>query len=230
MLALLRWPLGIVDVTFKPALGVPAAARRAAALGFDHLDVTSAWDGDEATLAVPVGVRMVTFGEAGDLARQAAGEAPAWPTPKAGWYYPLPPAGPRAFDDTVAALRACPGATAKAWPGSACEGDDALQALLDAVPDLRLCLDVGHVVYWGGDPFRFLDRAAQVHLRETAPGRMNLSAGAGTLDYRELLRALDRCSFDGPLSIEYFDHPQSGWGAEDPEGLAVELAAHLRAL
>lgn len=228
----LQWPLGVLDVVFKPVLPVPDAARRASVLGFDHLDVTSAWDGDPASLAVPIGVRMVSTGATGDMARQAVGgtAAPDWPAPKAGWYYALPPAGPTAFDDAVAALRACPGATAKAWPGSACGDDEALTALLAAVPGLRLCLDVGHVVYWGGDPFQFLRHAEQVHLREAAPGRMNLCAGAGALDHRELLRALDRLRYSGRFSIAYFDHPQFGWGTEDPEGLAVEFAAFLRSL
>ena len=48
----MRYPLGIVDLAFRP--DPPAAsARRAAELGFDHIDVVT--EVDPTSLALPVG-------------------------------------------------------------------------------------------------------------------------------------------------------------------------------
>ncbi len=51
-----RYPLGVTKVTFGLATPVEIVASRAAALGFDHLDVgLNQLEGcDEATLAIPI--------------------------------------------------------------------------------------------------------------------------------------------------------------------------------
>lgn len=80
------------------------------------------------------------------------------------------------------------------------------QRLLDAVPELKVAYDPSHFVMQGIPlpQTRFaLDRAAHVHLRDAAPGKMQEACGRGTVDFDWLLDALAGRHYQGHFSIEY---------------------------
>src|SRR3954451_23708261 len=99
-----RRGIGVVHIVFAPD-PAPLAAERAAALGFDHIDVTATVTDD---LVLPVGDRI----------------APA--TPKSGCSTPAPPrpgdeaAAAALWDRAVAAYRRAPGMLLEPWGGSIC--------------------------------------------------------------------------------------------------------------
>src|SRR5437899_12116168 len=76
---------------------VTDAARLAAELGFEHIDVDAGWDGE---LALPVGDRM------------------AHPSPRPGCSVPAPPAAEGMWDRAVAASRRTPRLPPDPCPGS----------------------------------------------------------------------------------------------------------------
>src|SRR3954451_10098522 len=99
--------LGVVDVVFAPD-SVVVAASRAAALGFDHIDVAADVDVDAMELAVGIGDRVAL-------------------RPLPGCSTPAPPRtgttdGDDAFwDRAVAAYRRCPGLRVEPWGNSICD-------------------------------------------------------------------------------------------------------------
>ena len=202
----MRYPLGVVDVVFAP-LDLPAAAERAADLGFDHIDVPLAWEGP---LALPVGDRI------------------AFPSPRPGGSTPAPPEGEGMWERAVAAYRRAPGCRVEPWPGSIVSSVEAVRALLDEVPGLRLLVDTGHVACWGEDPCELLAWADHVQLRQARRGEAQTLDG--DVDFAAVLRRLDELGYSGLLSVEYFDLPEQGWPLDDPVGHAVALADEVRAL
>ena len=113
--------------------------------------------------------------------------------------------------------------------GSAVVGDnDAVRAMLEAVPGLRLTLDVGHVTAWGGDPIELLAFADHVQLRQARVGA--IQSRSGSVDFAGILDTLASLDYAGRLSVEYFDLPERGWGFDDPRGAALETAREIRAL
>jgi sugar phosphate isomerase/epimerase len=199
------YPLGVVDIVFAP-LDVPAAAQRAADLGFDHLDVPLDWEG---SLAVPVGDRI------------------AFPSARPGGSTPAPPKGEGMWDRAVGAFRRAPGSRIEPWPGSIVDSVEAVRAFLDEVPGLRLLVDTGHVACWGEDPVELLEWADHVQLRQAREGVPQ--ALDGDVDFAAVLRRLDDLGYEGRLSIEYFDLPDFGWPLDDPVAHAVALAEEVRA-
>ena len=125
----MRWPLGVVFIVYG-GLPIEAAAQRAREHGFAHIDALADAPDD---LSLPVGDRFSMIPRTGCSAGPAA-------------------AGKRSWEQTVADFRAVPGARVEPWHGSVTSSNEAVLALLEAVPGLRLNLDVGHVVGWGGDP------------------------------------------------------------------------------
>jgi hypothetical protein len=207
-----RWPVGVVDVVFGSD-PVEIAAARAAALGFDHIDVVASWPGDIAALPLPVGDRI------------------ALPSPRAGCSHPAPPAGEGMWDRAVAAYRRCPGIRVEPWGGSICGSIEATLALLDAVPGARLLVDVGHVVAWGEDPVALLPWADHIQLRQARAGDVQVHPDdGGDVDVAGILAALRDLDYGGLLSIEYFDLPDWGWRNPDPVGCALAMAGTVRAL
>jgi sugar phosphate isomerase/epimerase len=106
-----------------------------------------------------------------------------------------------------------------------------IEALVEAVPGLRLTVDTGHVATWGEDPVAVLRHADHVQLRQAAKDDPQRHADDdGDVDFAAVLAELDRLDYQGQVSIEYFDLADMGWPLDDPVGHCVALAAHVRAL
>lgn len=210
-----RRAIGVVHVAFAPD-PVTVAASRAAALGFDHIDVPASVTD---ALVLPVGDRIAAT------------------SPKQGCSTPAPtrPADPQAadalWDRAVAAYRRTPSMRMEPWGGSICDSIDRIRAMLDAVPGLRLLVDTGHVAGWGEDPLELLPYAGHVQLRQAVKGTVQRHPDeGGDVDFAAVLRRLDALDYRGLLSVEYFDLPDYGWPLDDPVGHCVALAAHVRSL
>ena len=210
-----RRGIGVVHVAFAPD-PVTVAAQRAAALGFDHIDVLATVTDD---LALPIGDRI----------------APT--SPQDGCSTPAPPRPPddgdadRLWDRAVAAYRRAPGMLLEPWGGSICNSIERVRAMLDAVPGLRLLVDTGHVAGWGEDPAELLPWAAHVQLRQACKGQIQRHPDdGGDVDFAAIIGRLDELDYRGLMSVEYFDLPDYGWPLDDPVGHAVALAAHVRSL
>ena len=211
----MRRAIGVVHVAFRPA-SVTDAARRAASLGFDHIDVPVTFDGDA---ALPIGDRI------------------AAESPRAGCSTPAPacPASDRdadaLWDRVVAAYRRTPTALMEPWGGSICDTIERIKAMLEAVPGLRLLVDTGHVAGWGEDPVELLPFAGHVQLRQAVRGQVQRHPDdGGDVDFGAVVRRLEALDYPGLMSVEYFDLPEYGWPLDDPVGHCVALAAHVRSL
>ncbi len=83
--------------------------------------------------------------------------------------------------------------------------------LLDVLPELALAYDPSHFVMQGiptRDTGWLLDHARHVHLRDAAPGRMQVPFGQGEVDFDWLLGALEEHGYAGHLAIEYLDNDE----------------------
>ena len=207
--------LGVARVVFGLDTPIQVAADRAAALGWDHLDITvGALDSaEEASLALPVGDRY-----SGEVA--LPGCTVRTPRRDVAW------------EDAVAFLRSTPGIRCEPSPFSVLHSVAATREMCRAVPGLRITLDTGHVAAWGEDPVELLDLAGHVQLRQAAPGlpQLHVDDARGVVDFGRVLRRLDELDFDGLISVEYFDLPELGWPLDDPVGYCVDLAHYVRAL
>jgi sugar phosphate isomerase/epimerase len=214
-----RDTIGIVAVAFGP-IDVAGACALAADLGFDHVDAAvggiEALSSEElAALPVPIGDRIGGFEMHPDSTCMALPER----------------RGEDTFDQTVARFRQQPGARLEPGPRTAADRVERVEAIVAAVPGLRLTLDTGHVAAWGEDPVQLLRHADHVQLRQAAEGRPQLHADeGGDVDFAAVITELHRLDYRGLLSIEYFDLPDYGWPLDDPVGHAVALAAHVRPL
>jgi sugar phosphate isomerase/epimerase len=207
-----RFPLGIVDLAFRPD-PPEVSARRAAELGFEHIDVLV--DVDAGSLALPVGCPT------------------AFPKPRPGWCStPAPRTGPDMWDRTVRWFRAAPGAILEPHAGATVCSAETVRAMQAEVLVLRLLVDTGHVADWGGDPLELLEHADHVQLRQGRPGstQLHVDDPTGVVDFGAVLARLDALDYRGRLSIEYFDLPEYGWPLANPLAWAGDLARHVRAL
>jgi sugar phosphate isomerase/epimerase len=125
-----------------------------------------------------------------------------------------------------------PGARLEPGPRSVADSIEKVEAILDAVPGLRLTVDTGHVATWGEDPVRLLRHAAHVQLRQAAPGKPQLHPddGDGVVDFAAVFAELERLGYAGLMSVEYFDLPDMRMPLDDPVGHAVALRDHVRPL
>ena len=209
-------PIGIVAVAFGDG-DLHEHATRAAELGFDHIDAhIDAIDAlDDTALPIPIADRISGF----DVADGCTALAP------------FERRDEDKFDETVARFRAHPGARLEPGPGTSARSIEKVEALVAAVPGLRLTLDTGHVATWGEDPVALLRHADHVQFRQAARRQPQRHPDeGGDVDFRAVLAELDRLDYRGSISIEYFDLPEMGWGLDDPVGYSVALAAHVRAL
>ena len=215
----MKHSIGIVAVAFGP-LDVAGASQRAAELGFDHLDATAdAVDalssGALAALPAPIGDRISGF-EVRDGCTAMA---------------PIERRSEDRFDEAVAVLREHPGVRIEPGPGTVANRVERIEALVAAVPGLRLTLDTGHVATWGEDPVRLLRHADHVQLRQAARGRPQLHPDeGGDVDFAAVFAELERLDYPGLMSVEYFDLPDYGWPLDDPVDHAVALRDHVRPL
>jgi sugar phosphate isomerase/epimerase len=94
-------------------------------------------------------------------------------------------------------------------------GVDDLKVILDDVPDARFHLDVGHAnLRLGlGEPNRtaallaaFGERLAHVHLSDNRGGAedLHLPLGAGSIDWKNVVRMLKGVGWDGTVTLEVF--------------------------
>lgn len=85
-------------------------------------------------------------------------------------------------------------------------------ALLErcAPEQFGVLFDVSHVVASAEDPLawarRLGDRIERVHLRDAVPGDLNLSLGAGDVDFPALVRTLEDQGFTGTYILELETH------------------------
>jgi sugar phosphate isomerase/epimerase len=214
-----RYPVGVASVVFG-GLGVQEAAARAAALGFEHLDVSDLAlerldDDERARLALPIGELISGPDVRPNCTAMALYER----------------RGEDRFAEAVELFSRNPGARLEPGPRSVADSVEKIEALVAAVPGLRLTVDTGHVATWGEDPVRLLHLADHVQLRQAAKGRPQLFPDeGGDVDFVAVLRELERLEYRGLLSVEYFDLPDYGWPLDDPVSHAIAMQAHIRAL
>jgi sugar phosphate isomerase/epimerase len=96
--------------------------------------------------------------------------------------------------------------------GRLCSSASRAYALLDRLPN-DLCgavLDVSHVVAVGDDLLAYTRgvaaRTEHVHLRDAAPGNINLSIGRGTIDFAAFIGALTATGYGGHYTLELETH------------------------
>jgi sugar phosphate isomerase/epimerase len=203
--------LGVVDVVYARR-GDPVAQSIAARDdGYAHIDPLITVD--PATLALPVGCPT------------------AFPKPVDAWC--TTPAPSReldgAWERAVRWWRAAPQALLEPWAGACVNSLESFLAFRAEVGDVRLLVDTGHVADWGGDPVELLEYAGHVQLRQGKPGHTQLHVDdpSGVVDFDAVFARLDALGYDGKISVEYFDLPAIGWGLDDPEQWARDLAASV---
>jgi len=204
--------LGIVSVAFGLQCAYPEAARRAADLGFDHLDIglDRLPAGGEEPLAIPVGDRVGTRPRTGCTVR-----APRRCT----------------WEEGVAFLRQEPGIRVEPGPGSLLDTASAVRAMCEEVPGLSITLDTGWAVSCGYDPLDVADLAGHVQLRQARPGAPQLHPDEpGDVDFDAVISWLADRRYGGLFSVEYFDLPDMGLALADPLGHCLALAERVRPL
>jgi sugar phosphate isomerase/epimerase len=206
--------IGVARAVFGLGLPTVDAARRAAELGWAHIDITvdPAAPFDQPPLALPVGDRYTGEDPVSGCTVRTPRRDIAW-------------------DDAVAFLRAVPGVRCEPSPYSVLNSADKARAMCAAVPGLRLTLDTGHVTTWGEDPVELLDLAAHVQLRQARKGVPQVHVDdTGDVDFGAVLARLDDLGYQGLLSVEYVDLPDLGLPLDDPVGWALALTTRVRAL
>jgi hypothetical protein len=195
--------LGVVHIVYgdRP---VEETARLAAADGFVHLDAMADTPDD---LVLPLADRFAMRPTSGCT----SGPAPHW-----------------TWERTAAAFRAAPGCRMEPHGRSCVNSNEAVLAMIDEVPGLRLTLDVGHVASWGGDPVELVPHADHVQLRQAREGVVQ--SLDGDVDFAAVIARLSAVGYAGVLSVEYFDLPELGYPLDDPRGFALEIAARVRPL
>ncbi|HMD46983.1 MAG TPA: sugar phosphate isomerase/epimerase [Acidimicrobiales bacterium] len=205
-----RFGLGIVSVAFGHETSQAEAARRAADLGFDHIDVSLDRPLPRGPLALPVVDRLTSTARTGCTCR-----APRDCT----------------WDEAVAMLRRAPGIRVEPTPASILSNAAAVRAMCEEVPGLAITLDTGWAVYHGEDPLDLIDLAGHVQLRQARRGVAQVHPDdGGDVDFGAVLDGLVRTGYRGALSVEYFDLPDLGLAFGDPLGCCVALAAQVRPL
>jgi inosose dehydratase len=102
-----------------------------------------------------------------------------------------------------------------------------IDALIRFVPDLKLCVDTGHLLAVGDDPLVVLDahadRVVSLHLKDFAKNGADekfAELGRGSLDLAGVADWVRRRDFRGPIVVERDDPPMPGI-----ESAKISLAA-----
>jgi sugar phosphate isomerase/epimerase len=204
--------LGIVSIAFGIDCPYPEAARRAAALGFDHIDIglDRLPESGEPVLDLPIGDRIGATPQTGCTVR---------------------PPRDCTWDEGVAFLRRQPGIRVEPGPRSLLTTPGAIRAMCEAVPGLRLTLDTGWSVFCGFDPLEVADLADHVQLRQARPDRPQMHIDEeGDVDFTAVLAGFAALEYEGRFSVEYFDLPAMGLPLKDPVTWSVDLARRVRPL
>lgn len=82
-------------------------------------------------------------------------------------------------------------------------------AVADALPELRVHLDLGHCNLHGRSPRafirRFAPRLGHIHLHDNnGQGDLHLPPGTGSVNWRDALAALREAGYDGTITLEVF--------------------------
>jgi len=128
------------------------------------------------------------------------------------------------FDDTLATLLELSERASRAGLTLAveCHARSVFERLPDAVrlleagPELRVAYDPTHFVMAGvelRETLPLLQRAAHVHLRDAAPGRMQVRLGEGAVDFDWIVDRLEETGYGGDISIECLQTEQ--WDVEE---------------
>jgi sugar phosphate isomerase/epimerase len=88
-----------------------------------------------------------------------------------------------------------------------------LEAVKDLDPRIGACVDTGHYLRAGITPVEAIEmlssRVLGVHLKDFDANLREVIPGDGEINLDETLDALKRIGFDGPLSLEYEEHPEN---------------------
>jgi sugar phosphate isomerase/epimerase len=201
--------LGIVSVAFGTECTYPEAGRRAAELGFDHIDIgLDRLVGEEPELALPIGDRIGSTPRTGCTVR---------PPRKCTW------------EEGVAFLRQQPGIRVEPGPASLLDTAESIRAMCEEVPGLRLTLDTGWSVYCGFDPLEVADLVGHLQLRQAKPGTPQMHIDEeGDVDFPAVFAGFAAIGYQGLFSVEYFNLPDLKLPLEDPVGWSVDLMHRVR--
>lgn len=78
--------------------------------------------------------------------------------------------------------------------------------LAESVPGLTLTVDYSHFIVQGTDQAAvhpLLRLAGHVHLRQAAPGRLQVGEDEGVIDFDAIIQRLARFGYQGALALEY---------------------------
>jgi sugar phosphate isomerase/epimerase len=103
--------------------------------------------------------------------------------------------------------------------GSIVDQPQAVLELVNAIPGLELTLDYTHFVFQGiaeAEIEPLVQHARHFHARGAAPGRMQTTLRANTIDYERVLDVMAVTGYDGYVGIEYV------WTPADPPGSAYD--------
>ncbi|MBI5724764.1 MAG: sugar phosphate isomerase/epimerase [Planctomycetes bacterium] len=92
-----------------------------------------------------------------------------------------------------------------------------VEKLLKYLPDLKLCIDTGHLAAAGGDSTEFINkfrgRLVHVHLKDYDPVNYcftELGRGKAGIDFPGFFQALEKNGYNGWIVVERDDPPMSG--------------------
>jgi hypothetical protein len=197
--------VGIVSVAFGIGTPYSESGRRAAELGFAHIDIglDRLDEGGEPAFPLPIGDRIGAEPRSGCTVS---------PPRKCTW------------EEGVAFLRRVPGIRVEPSPRSLLDSPEAIRAMCDEVPGLRITLDTGWSVYGGFDPLEVADLASHVQLRQAKPGVPQVHVDDdGDVDFAAVIAGFAALGYAGLFSAEYFDLPDLNLPLEDPVGWSVDL-------
>jgi len=206
-----RTGVGIVSVAFGIDCPYSESGRRAAELGFDHIDFgLDRLEGDEPAFPLPIGDRIGSTPRSGCTVR---------PPRKCSW------------EEGVAFLKSEPGIRVEPGPSSLLDTAESIRAMCEQVPGLRLTLDTGWSVFCGFDPLEVADLTGHVQLRQARPGTPQMHVDEdGDVDFAAVIAGFESRGYEGLYSVEYFDLPDLNLPLEDPVGWSVDLMNRVRPL